>query len=127
MSNYKTLITMTAAALFAAPAFAQDDAAPLLDTSPDTMATDFAAADLDQDGALNSDEFVTFAVMRAESGESDYTDLVLGGEYEAKFTMHDADASGGLTVEELGGAHEGDHDSMSSDTEEEDMYEPELN
>ena len=125
MSSFKTMMTLTAAALLAAPALAQDDAEPILDTSPDTVATDFSAADLDQDGALNSDEFVTFAVMRAESGEADYKDLVLGGEYNDKFTMHDADASGGLTLEELGG--ESDISSDMSEEMEEDTMEPVLN
>jgi len=67
MSNVKTLTTIAIAALFAAPAFAQDaDEGLILDTSPDTVTTDFASADLDQNGSLNADEFVTFAVMRAE-------------------------------------------------------------
>jgi len=127
MSNLKTIIAIAAATCFAGSAIAQDDTESILDTSPDTMATDFAAADLDQDGALNSDEFVTFAVMRAEAGEADYRDLVLGGEYTDKFTMHDADASGGLTADELGG----EADDISSDMKEDDMddgySEPELN
>lgn len=127
MSNLKTIIAIAAATCFAGSAIAQDDTESILDISPDTMATDFAAADLDQDGALNSDEFVTFAVMRAEAGEADYRDLVLGGEYTDKFTMHDADASGGLTADELGS----EADDISSDMKEDDMddgySEPELN
>ncbi len=119
MSNVKTLTTIAIAALFAAPAFAQDaeEGTSILDTSPDTVATDFAAADLDQDGSLNADEFVTFAVMRAEAGDETFKDIVMGGEYDATFTAHDADASGGIEAAELA-AHADD----MSDTE---MMEPE--
>ena len=102
MSNVKTLTTIAIATLFAAPVFAQDeDAGSILDTSPDTVATDFASADLDQDGSLNADEFVTFAVMRAEDGDETFKDIVMGGEYDATFTAHDADASGGIEMSEL--------------------------
>lgn len=103
MSNPKTLMTITVAALLASSALAQDDVAPILEEAPRTIEADFSASDLDQNGALNSDEFVTFSVMRAESGEDGYKDLVLGGEYGAKFNMEDADASGGLTLNEVGG------------------------
>ena len=102
MSNFKTLTTITIATLFAAPAFAQDsDQGSIFETSPDTVTTNFASADLDQDGSLNADEFVTFAVMRAENGDETFKDIVMGGEYDATFNAHDADASGGLEVTEL--------------------------
>lgn len=118
MSNVKTLTTIAIAALFAVPAFAQDaDQGSILDTSPDTVATDFASADLDQDGSLNADEFVTFAVMRAEDGDETFKDVVMGGEYDATFAAHDADASGGIEAGELA-VH-------SDDKSEPDMMEPE--
>lgn len=102
MSNVKTLTTIAIAALFAVPTFAQDaDEGLILDTSPDTITTDFASADLDQDGSLNADEFVTFAVMRAEGGDEVFKDIVMGGEYDATFAAHDADASGGIEASEL--------------------------
>jgi len=103
MSKPKTLMMFAATALFAMPAIAQDDVMSEKEESPRSIGADFSAADLDQDGALSSDEFVTFSVMRAENGEAEYKDLVLGGEYSAKFNMHDADASGGLTLSEVGG------------------------
>jgi len=106
MTNFKLMTTLTVAALFAAPAaFAQDET-PILDTAPDTVETDFNAADLDQDGSLNADEFVTFSVMRAEGGDEAFKDLVLSGEYDAKFAAHDADASGGIDSAEIGGHSE---------------------
>jgi len=108
MSNVKTLTTIAIATLFAAPAFAQDgDAGFILDTSPNTVATDFASADLDQDGSLNADEFVTFAVMRAEAGDETFKDIVMGGEYDATFNAHDADASGGVELSELSAYDDG--------------------
>jgi len=102
MSNVKTLTTITIATLFASSAFAQDEGAePILEASPDTVEASFTSADLDQDGALNADEFVTFAVMRAENGDETFKDLVIGGEYDATFVAQDADASGGIELSEL--------------------------
>lgn len=127
MSNVKTLTTIAIATLFAAPAFAQDgDAGSILDTSPDTVATDFASADLDQDGSLNADEFVTFAVMRAEDGDETFKDIVMGGEYDATFTAHDADASGGIELTELSAHDDGleaEPEMMDSDEE---LIEPDM-
>lgn len=131
MSNFKMMTTLTIAALFAAPAFAQDaetqdaenqdaEQVQMIETAPDAAAAHFASSDLDQDGALNADEFVTFAVMQAETGDQDFRDLVVSGEYKAKFTAHDTDASGTLSPEELGqkGAH---HDTRSDDMHSDDM------
>ncbi|GGX72292.1 hypothetical protein GCM10011309_23250 [Litorimonas cladophorae] len=126
MSNFKMMTTLTIAALFAAPAFAQDaenqdaEQVQMIETAPDAAAAHFASSDLDQDGALNADEFVTFAVMQAEAGDQDFRDLVVSGEYKAKFTAHDTDASGTLSAEELGqkGAH---HDTRSDDMHSDDM------
>lgn len=103
MTNFKTLTTLTLAALFAAPAFAQDvNEAPMVDETTHVVATHFASSDLDQDGSLNADEFVTFAVMQAEAGDEGFTDLVLSGEYQDKFNAHDTDVSGGISADELG-------------------------
>ena len=119
MSNVKTLTTIAIAALFAAPAFAQDaDEGLILDIAPNIVASDFTSADLDQDGSLNADEFVTFAVMRAEDGDEAFTDIVMGGEYDATFAAHDTDASGGIEPSELG-VH-------GEETAEPEMVEPEL-
>ena len=118
MSNVKTLTTIAIAALFAAPAFAQDAGEGLvLDIAPDVVTSNFASADLDLDGSLNADEFVTFAVMRAEDGDEAFKDVVMGGEYDATFVAHDADASGSIEPSEL--AIHGD------ETAEPEMEEPE--
>jgi len=122
MSNVKTLTAVTIAALFAASAFAGEQQTEM---APDTFAADFASADLDQDGALNSDEFVTFAVMRAEGGDEAFKDIVLSGEYDTKFTAHDKDASGGLDAEELGHTEKAPSD-METD-EGGSMEEPDMN
>lgn len=102
MSNFKTLTTIAIATLFAAPAFAQDaDQGSIFESSSETVTANFASSDLDQNGSLNADEFVTFAVMRAENGDEAFKDIVMGGEYDATFKAHDADASGGIEVTEL--------------------------
>jgi len=102
MSNVKTLTTIAIAALFAAPAIAQDQQLEAIsETAPDMTAQNFTAADLDQDGSLNADEFITFAITRAEHGDEAFKDVVMGGEYDATFKAHDADASGGVEVSEL--------------------------
>lgn len=102
MSNVKTLTTIAIATLFAPPAFAQDaDQGSNFEASPDRVATSFSSADLDQDGGLNADEFVTFAVMRAEDGDETFKDIVLGGEYDATFAAYDSDASDHIEVTEL--------------------------
>ena len=125
MSNVKTLTTIAIAALFAAPAFAQDkDEGLILETSPDTVTTDFASADLDQNGSLNADEFVTFAVMRAEGGDEVFKDIVMGGEYDATFAAHDADASGGIEASELA-VHDGEKPEMT-EPEGEVIIEPDM-
>jgi len=128
MSNFTKLTTLsltalTSAVFVAAPAFAQDTKV-VIEPVPDQISADFTAADLDQDSALNADEFVTFAVMRAEGGDESFKDVVLSGEYDTKFNAHDKDASGGVSVEELGHADKSDmmeekSDEMSEETEEE--------
>lgn len=106
MSNLKLLsqisiFTLASAALVSAPACAQETEV-IIEPVASSIAADYAAADLDQDAALNADEFVTFAVMRAEEGDEAYKDIVLSGEYDVSFAARDADASGGLSAEELG-------------------------
>ena len=123
MPNVKTLTTIAIATLFAAPAIAQDAAEELtIDAAVNTVASDFLSADLDQNGGLNADEFVTFAVMRAEDGDDAFKDVVLSGEYAPKFAAHDMDASGSIEMSELGAQEASD--SMSPDMEPEAM-EPE--
>jgi len=99
MSHVKILATALVATAFAAPALAGD---PMMKTESES--NHFASADLDQDGALSADEFVTFAVMKAEDGDEDFKALVVSGDYDAKFAAHDADASGTLSEDELGAA-----------------------
>ncbi len=128
MSNFKTLTTIAIATLFAAPVFAQDtQESPMIEVTPASAETHFASADLDQDGALNADEFVTFAVMQAESGDEGFKDVVLSGEYDTKFAAHDKDASGGITVEELGHQDTMEDAPVDMEFDEEPEDAPELN
>lgn len=95
--------TMMISAIFAAaatPALAQD-VEKIVEPVP-TAEADFMTSDLDQDGALDRDEFVTFAVMRKESGDAVFTEIVRAGDYDAKFIAHDHDANGSISTEELG-------------------------
>lgn len=115
MTNMKTLTTIAITTFFAGSAIAQDAMdVPKTDTT-ETLITDFTAADLDQDGSLNADEFVSFAVMRAEDGDEGFRDVVLAGEYSGKFAAYDADASGGVDVTELGASEKMEQDDMKLD------------
>lgn len=103
MSTKTLLIALMGTTLFAAPAFAQDAEMAPEPTAPATMETDFTSSDLDQDGLLTKDEFITFAVMRAEAGDQEFTDLVSEGSYDVHFAAKDADADAKLDRTELGG------------------------
>jgi len=98
MSNLKTLTIISVTAFVAIPALAQD---PEMKKPTETLSSNFASADLDQDGQLNADEYVTFAVMRADAGDEAFKDVVLGGEYKSSFMAYDADGSGGIQESEL--------------------------
>lgn len=102
MSKIKTMSAALLTTLFAAPAFAQTvDVEPVPEMATTTDAH-FVSADLDQDGALSADEFVSYAVLKAEDGDEAMRTLVVSGDYDAKFAAHDADASASLTPDELG-------------------------
>ncbi|WP_026942313.1 CREC-EF hand family protein [Hellea balneolensis] len=80
-------------------AHAQDNA-PVVE--PDTKAVDiFASADIDADGALDRDEFVSFVVMKSEDGKAEYSAIKLSGAYDDHFNVKDYNADGLLTEEEL--------------------------
>lgn len=113
MTNIKTLAVITVTALLAAPAFAQDAGAQdpgiqnateeqATELAPDNLTADYTVADLDQNGSLNTDEFVTFAVMRGDGGDEGYKDVVLAGNFDATFNKHDVDQSGSIEMSELG-------------------------
>ena len=129
MPHFKILTTAAFAAMaFTSPAFAQDTdiaAAQEIETSLATPETDFTSADLNQDDVLSADEFVTYAVMRAEAGDADFTAMVLAGDYDTKFTAHDADASGDLNASELGHA-EAEADVDADVTTDEEMSDEDL-
>ena len=126
MSNFKTLTTVAIAAFLATPAVAQEaGSSTVYEPVPEPMAADFSSADLDQDAFLNADEFVTFAVMRAEDGEETYKDIVLGGEYNTAFVSYDSDASGGLEMGELKSQVEADSEAETEEPEEEEVITPE--
>ena len=105
MSNIKTLTTITVAVLFTASAMAQDaETSPIIEAVTTLATGDFRSSDLDQDGSLNADEFVSFAVMRAEAGDEALKDVVISGEYLARFVAQDADASGSIELSEIADA-----------------------
>jgi len=127
MSNLKTLTTMAIATFITTPVFAQDaEQGEIFDTAPDAVASDFASADLDQDGGLNADEFVTFAVMRAKGGDEAFKDIVMGGEYGTIFQAHDADASGSIEANELTRHHQEKSEPEILEPETEDIIEPDM-
>ena len=80
-------------------AFAQDDTPEM---SPETQSIDsFTAADIDADGALSRDEFVSFVVMKSDEGDAKYKSIKISGEYDNHFNTKDYNADGQLTAEEL--------------------------
>lgn len=126
MSNLKTLTIFTIATVLAAPAFAQEaDPDAMFDPSPESVAVDFMSSDLDENGSLNADEFVTFAAMRADDGEESFKDLVVGGEYRAAFAAYDTDASGSLESAELSVQGAPKSDPEVSEKEEDSVITPE--
>jgi len=102
MSTKTLFLTLMGTALFAAPACAQDTTVIEPETMIATVETDYTSSDLDQDGLLSKDEFVTFAVMRSEAGDSDYTELVSEGAYDVHFAAKDANADAALDRTEVG-------------------------
>ena len=101
MPNLTKLFIATATLMLAicSTAFAQDD-------TPDVTAkvqtpNAFTSADINADGALDRDEFVSFVVMKSEEGYADYSSIKLSGEYDNHFNTTDYNADGLLTAEEL--------------------------
>jgi len=96
----KLSLATAALVLAVAPAaIAQDDTPEL---TPDVQIVDaFASADIDADGALDRDEFVSFVVIKSDAGDLDYKAMKLSGEYDDHFNTKDYNADGLLTAEEL--------------------------
>lgn len=97
-----TKLTFAATALMLAAAtstYAQDEA-PVMRLDVKTVDV-FTSADVDADGALDRDEFVSFVVMQSDAGYADYAVIKLSGAYDDHFNMKDYNADGLLTAEEL--------------------------
>ena len=68
-----TIATTTLLLAISPAAFAQDDARNI---APDIQIVDsFISADIDADGALDRDEFVSFVVMKSDEGDADYKSI----------------------------------------------------
>lgn len=96
----KLSIATAAFILAAAPVtFAQDDTPEMM---PEIQIVDsFTSADIDADGALSRDEFISFVVMKSDEGDADYKSIKISGEYDNHFNTKDYNADGLLTAEEL--------------------------
>jgi len=94
-----TIATTTLLLAISPAAFAQDDARNI---APDIQIVDsFISADIDADGALDRDEFVSFVVMKSDEGDADYKSIKISGEYDNHFNTKDYNADGLLTTQEL--------------------------
>jgi len=94
-----SLITSALMLAISPAAFAQDDTPEM---TPEVQNIDsFTSADIDADGALDRDEFVSFVVMKSDEGEADYEAIKNSGEYDNHFNTKDYNADGLLTAEEL--------------------------
>lgn len=78
---------------------AQDDTAEI---TPEVAVVDvFTSADIDADGALSREEFISFVIMKSDQGDADYKSIKISGEYDDHFNTKDYNADGLLTAEEL--------------------------
>ena len=104
----KTLFVVTAFGAMAIPAIAQRTiVTETVNVPTRSIDADFAVADINQDGALDRDEFVSFAVIKSDAGDEDFRAIVSMGKFDEKFAVHDHDADGHITVDEMGLVKEG--------------------
>lgn len=94
-----TAATATLMLAICPAAFAQD-AAPEMTPEAQAVST-FTSADVDADGALDRDEFISFVVMESDAGDLDYKAIKISGDYDNHFNTKDYNADGLLTEEEL--------------------------
>jgi len=73
----------------------------MTEPAPAVQDTAFLSADINANGVLDREEFVSYAVMKADEGEADYTATRESGTYDDAFDLHDANADGALSPEEL--------------------------
>lgn len=94
-----SIATATIILAISPAAFAQDDTPEM---TPDVETVDsFTSADIDADGALDRDEFISFVIMKSDEGDADYKSVKISGEYDNHFNTKDYNADGLLTAEEL--------------------------
>lgn len=74
----------------------------MMDPTPTVQDTAFLSADINANGELDREEFVSYAVMKADEGEKDYTEVRESGSYDDAFDIHDTNADGALSPEEVG-------------------------
>lgn len=101
MPKLTKLTIASAALIMAVPSavFAQDT---MPETVPAAEVVDiFTAADVDADGALDRDEFISFVMMKSDAGDIDYKSIKISGDYDNHFNTKDYNADGLLTEEEL--------------------------
>ena len=99
-----THLTMAATAFVLAAStagFAQDETVDARPAPVIKQVDIFTSADIDADGALDRDEFVSFVVMTSDAGDPDYSSIKLAGTYDDHFNTKDYNADGLLTAEEL--------------------------
>ncbi len=73
----------------------------IVEPVPATDDNVFNAADINTNGQLDREEFVAFAVMKADEGDADFAEVREQGTYDDKFNAHDANADGALTPDEV--------------------------
>jgi len=73
----------------------------IVEPVPATDNNVFNAADINTNGQLDREEFVAFAVMKADEGDADFAEVRENGTYDDKFNAHDANADGALTPDEV--------------------------
>jgi len=99
----KTLLITAAIGAVSTPSMAQITKV----TEPVNVPTrvidaDFVIADINEDGSLDRDEFVSFAVIKSDAGHDKYRAIVASGQFDKTFAVHDHNADGKITANEMG-------------------------
>lgn len=71
------------------------------EVEPTVQDTNFLAADINANGELDREEFVSFAVMKAAEGHKDFVLVRENGSYDDAFDQHDSNADGVFSPDEL--------------------------
>lgn len=97
----RDLTLMATMFAIAGSAFALGASAQEAEVKPTIQDTNFLAADINANGELDREEFVSFAVMKAAEGHKEFVLVRENGSYDDAFDKYDSNADGAITPDEL--------------------------